>query len=124
MLLAWMLAQFGLFTVARRCDSDWLRDSSVSVGDSLGGEVVRLWRVFLATWTNGHMDYDDHQWALLPLLKGSMIVYVTLVAMMYMQFRYRVLVYMGMYMYFWQNPAPETGEICHPSIGLLFWFNI
>lgn len=109
MMLAWFVAQFGAFTVAQRCDSDWLRDASPTVGDSLGGEVIRLWRVFLATWTNGHMDYDDHQWALLPLLKGSMIVYVTLVATMYVQFRYRALVYIGMYMYFWQNPAPETG---------------
>ncbi|EER23067.1 Acyltransferase family protein [Coccidioides posadasii C735 delta SOWgp] len=108
LVLSWTIAQFGAFTVGRRCDSGWLRFSSVSVNPSFLHEVKRLFRVFLATWTNGHMDYDDHQWALLPLLKGSMMVYVTLVATMYVQYRYRMLVYVGMYMYFWQNPAADT----------------
>ncbi|WEW59647.1 hypothetical protein PRK78_005126 [Emydomyces testavorans] len=119
MIFAWIIAQFGAFTVGRRCDSGWLRASSVQVDGSLSNEIERLFRVFLATWTNGHMDYDDHQWALLPLLKGSMMVYVTLVATMYVQYRYRMLVYTIMYFYFWQNPAPDT-----ETFGQQFFFGM
>lgn len=57
------------------------------------------------------MDYDDHQWALLPLLKGSMLVYITLVATMLMQYRYRMLVYVLMYLYFHQNSAQYAGTL-------------
>lgn len=56
------------------------------------------------------MAYDDHQWALLPLLKAAMLVYIILVATMFMKFRYRMVVYIGMILYFHQDPAKNTGE--------------
>lgn len=56
------------------------------------------------------MDYDDHQWALLPLLKGSMMVYVVLCATMYVEYRYRMFVYAGMFYYFHQNTNSDTGK--------------
>ncbi|KAF2460077.1 acyltransferase [Lineolata rhizophorae] len=108
MCVAWGLAQLGAFTVARRADSAWIREASPFTEASLWGEVRRLWRVFLATWTNGHMDYDDHQWALLPLLKGSMMVYVVLAGTIYVKFRFRVVVYLAMLYYWHQNNHPET----------------
>ncbi|KAF2458426.1 acyltransferase [Lineolata rhizophorae] len=109
MCIAWTLAQFGAYRVATRCDAQWLRDASPHVdGHSLWFEIKRLFFVFLATWTNGHMDYDDHQWALLPLLKGSMIVYVALAATMFMKYRYRMLVYFLMMAYWHQSPKPDT----------------
>jgi hypothetical protein len=55
------------------------------------------------------MAYDDHQWALLPLLKASMLVFMILVATMFMRFRYRVAVYVGMLLYYHQDAAKDTG---------------
>ncbi|PGH06382.1 transcription initiation factor TFIID subunit 11 [Blastomyces parvus] len=108
MVIAWTVAQLGGFTVGNRADSEWIRFASPVVEDSIFKEIVRLFHVFLSTWTNGHMDYDDHQWALLPLLKGSMIIYVVLCGTMYMQYRFRMLVYTIMFLYFWQHPGPDT----------------
>lgn len=56
------------------------------------------------------MAYDDHQWALLPLLQASMLVYILLVATMFMRFQYRVVVYVGMILYYHQDAAKDTGE--------------
>ncbi|KAF2842919.1 hypothetical protein M501DRAFT_1053710 [Patellaria atrata CBS 101060] len=107
--ISWTIAQFGGFVVATRCDSDYLRDSSPKVaGRSLKDEIYRFFRVSHNTWTTGHMDYDDHQWALLPLLKGSMMVYVTLAATVYMKFKYRLVVYTLMFLHWHENNLPET----------------
>lgn len=56
------------------------------------------------------MAYDDHQWALLPLLLSSMLVYLVLFATMFVKFRYRVLVYIGLLLYFHQNAAKDIGK--------------
>ena len=56
------------------------------------------------------MAYDDHQWALLPLLLSSMLVYILLVATMFVRFRYRVMLYITMILYFHQDAAKDTGE--------------
>ncbi|OJD10196.1 hypothetical protein AJ78_08693 [Emergomyces pasteurianus Ep9510] len=108
MVIAWTVAQLGGFTVGNRADSEWIRYASPVVEDSLLKEFIRLFRVFLSTWTNGHMDYDDHQWALLPLLKGSMMIYVVLCGTMYMQYRFRMMVYTIMFLYFWQHGGVDT----------------
>ena len=110
MIIAWVLTQLGAFTVAHRCDAPWLRAASPRPDPSLFSEIKRLFRVFLATWTNGHMDYDDHQWALLPLLKGAMEAYVVLAPVIFMKYRYRMLVYAIMIYYFHQSPKPDTGK--------------
>lgn len=56
------------------------------------------------------MAYDDHQWALLPLLLSSMLVYLVLFATMFVKFRYRVLAYIGLLLYFHQNAAKDIGK--------------
>lgn len=62
------------------------------------------------------MAYDDHQWALLPLLKASMLVYILLFATMFMRFRYRMVVYIGMILYFHQDATENTGKYSAPGI--------
>lgn len=69
------------------------------------------------------MAYDDHQWALLPLLCSSMLVFLVLSATMFVQFRYRVVVYIGMLLYFHQNAGKDIGKSCwwriqHMSLNL------
>lgn len=62
------------------------------------------------------MAYDDHQWALLPLLCSSMLVFLVLSATMFVKFRYRVVVYIGMLLYFHQNAGKDIGESCSQRI--------
>lgn len=111
LLISWVVAQLGGFIVANRSDCWWCRYASPDLEDSLWKEIIRLGGNFLSTWTTGYMAYDDHQWALLPLLLASMLVYILLVATMFMRFRFRVVVYIGMLLYFYQDAAKDIGEI-------------
>ena len=109
MVIAWTAGQLGGFTVARRSDASWMRDSSPELQETFWLELRRLWDNFRWVWTTGRMEYDDHQWAMLPLLRGSIMVFVTLVGTVYMKFRCRMFVFAAIWFYFWQDNRPDTG---------------
>ena len=110
MVIAWFVAQLGGFTVANRSDSEWMRYSSPELEPTLWLELCRLWDNFRSVWTTGVMNYDDHQWAMLPLLKGSIMVYVTLSGTIYMKYRFRMFVYSAILFFFYQDDRPDTGK--------------
>jgi len=110
MVISWVVAQFGGFVVANRSDCWWCRYAAPELEESLWDEILRLGKNFLSTWTTGYMAYDDHQWALLPLLEASMLIYILLFATMFMRFRYRMVVYVGMILYFHQDAAKDVGK--------------
>lgn len=64
------------------------------------------------------MAYDDHQWALRPLLLGSFLVYLVLFATVYCGFRSRLAVYLGLMAYYHQNGAKDTGK-CFSTLSLI-----
>ncbi|CAI7572287.1 unnamed protein product [Penicillium palitans] len=108
LLISWVMAQFGAFIAANRSDCWWCRYAAVDLAPTFWEEFVRLFKTFLEVWTTGYMAYDDHQWALLPLLQASMLIYVLICATMFCKFRFRVAIYLGMYLYFHQNAAKNT----------------
>ncbi|KAL5355384.1 acyltransferase family-domain-containing protein [Aspergillus floccosus] len=108
MIISWVMAQCGAFIVANRSDCWWCRYAAPDLEDSFWKEVLRLFKNFLSTWTTGYMAYDDHQWALLPLLLASMLVYILLCATMFVRFRYRLVIYLIMFLYFHQDAAKNT----------------
>ncbi|KAL4964449.1 acyltransferase family protein [Aspergillus stella-maris] len=108
MIISWIMAQCRAFVVANRSDCWWCRYAAPDLEDSFGKEVIRLGKNFLTTWTTGYMAYDDHQWALLPLLMTSMLVYILTCATMFMKFRWRCALYLVMALYFHQNNAKNT----------------
>jgi hypothetical protein len=110
LFISWTVAQFGGFIVANRSDCWWCRYAAPDLADSFWKELIRLPMNFLSTWTTGYMAYDDHQWALLPLLLSSMLVYLVLFATMFVKFRYRVLAYIALLLYFHQNAAKDIGK--------------
>lgn len=114
LLISWAFAQIGGFTVSQRCDSLWLRETSPHEIGNLYDEVHRLFRNFQMTWTEGHMEYDDHQWALLPLLQGAFTIYVTLFATCFMKVRYRMLTVVVLFLWYWNHIGPEKGKRPHP----------
>ncbi|KAJ5794999.1 hypothetical protein N7457_001598 [Penicillium paradoxum] len=119
LIISWTVAQFGGFIVANRSDCWWCRYAAPDLEDSFWKELIRLPMNFLSTWTTGYMAYDDHQWALLPLLLSSMLVYILLSATMFVKFRFRVAIYIGMLLYFHQDGAKNTvlaGETHVPSL--------
>lgn len=120
MFIAWFFAQIGGFKVSSRCDARWLRSSSPKDIGSLSSEIPRFFHAFQTNWNNGHNPYDDHQWALLPLLQGAFTIYVTLFATIFMKFRYRVFTVSVLLTWYWMSPKPfkETFE-CQFLWGVL-----
>ncbi|KAF2273461.1 uncharacterized protein EI97DRAFT_436110 [Westerdykella ornata] len=100
-LVAWFFAQIGGFTVAHRCDSEWLRTSSPQDIGSLDTEIPRLFRQLQRNWVENHNDYDDHQWALEPLLRGAFMIYVVLFATMYMKNKFRTFTLLVLLCWHW-----------------------
>lgn len=110
MVISWVMAQCHAFLPALRSDCWWCRYASPEIKDTIWKELLELGKNFLSTWTTGYMAYDDHQWALLPLLLASMLVYILLVATMFVKFRWRLVIYAIMAMYFHQDAAKDVGK--------------
>lgn len=107
LVIAWFFAQIGGFKVSSRADAAWLRSSSPKNIGGLGTEIPRLFHNFRTVWTNGHQEYDDHQWALLPLLQGAFTIYVTLFATVFMKFKYRAFTVFVLLAWYWRHIGPE-----------------
>ena len=110
MVIAWVLFLLGGFKVSNRCDSVWLRHSSPKNPGSLDTEIFRLFHNFQTVWLNGYMEFDDHQWALLPLLQGAFTIYVTLFATLFMKVRYRIFTVCVLFMWYWLDNRPGRGK--------------
>ncbi|BDD62320.1 hypothetical protein MAP00_007291 [Monascus purpureus] len=120
LVLSWVVAQFGAFTVASRSDSLWCRSTAPVVEDSLWAETVRLVQNFLSTWTTGVMEYDASQWVLLPLLKASILVYLLLCATVFVKLHWRALIYLLMFLYFHQDAYDYTETFPMQAVYGLF----
>ncbi|KAF3763302.1 hypothetical protein M406DRAFT_279359 [Cryphonectria parasitica EP155] len=99
--VSFLLAELGLYAVAKHQDSWWVDVQSPKRFAYLGEAVVNLVYNIVTTWTRGVNDYDNSQWTLLPLLKGSMWVYAFMVATAYVKPRYRMWASFGLWVYFY-----------------------
>ncbi|POS78795.1 hypothetical protein DHEL01_v202814 [Diaporthe helianthi] len=96
-----LAAEFGLFAVAKHQDSWWVDVQSPKRIAYLGEALVNLVYWIVSTWTRGLNDYDNNQWTLLPLLRGSIWVYAFMVATAYVKPRYRIMASFGFWVYFY-----------------------
>jgi hypothetical protein len=110
LIIAWFFAQIGGFNVSQKCDSGWLRSSSPHNIGSLDTEIPRFFRQWQRNWIENHNDYDDHQWALNPLLRGAFLIYLTLFATIYMKNHFRILVLSSLVAWYWVDPSPFGGQ--------------
>ena len=112
-LLSWLLCQFGGYRLASVVDSAWIRDTSPRPSTSFAAAFYDLFANMITTWTDGGNEYDKIQWTLTYLLRGSMLVYLTLFATAYLQPKYRMLAYGIMFLYYW---AGGEGKLFHAGI--------
>ena len=111
---AWLLCQLGGFVPATRSDSEWLRYASPVPAPLLSTELWRLWQNFRWTWSGDRMEYDDHQWTMLPLLQCSFIAFLLVACLIYTRYRFRLLICLLFIAYWWQDHHPETGALHCP----------
>jgi len=109
LFIAWFFAQLGAFEVAHRSDSHWFRRSVPTNIGGLDTEIPRLIKNFQTSWSGANNEYDDHQWALLPLLQGAFLIYVLLFATVFMKFRMRLFTCMVLFLWYWMRTSPEKG---------------
>ena len=114
-LFSWAICQLGAFRLGRTIDSQWIRDTSPAQSSSVGAAVASLLDNLVTTWTTGRNDYEKVQWTLTHLLRGSMMVYLTLVGTAFVRPNWRFLLYGVLYAYFYimgdgtSLPRPPAG---------------
>ena len=99
---SWLLCQFGAYRLAKQVKSNWIRDTSPSPSASFASAFTDLFTALITTWTSGANRYDRIQWTLTYLLRGSMLVYLSMFATAYVRPRFRMLFYGLLYCFYWR----------------------
>lgn len=102
-VIAWLLCEMGAFEVANHCDSGWMVWSSPDRQGALRPALWSLMTELKRTWTEGQNQYDGIQWTLPYFLKGSMQVYVFVVATVTLSRKWRMLASFCVWVYFWMS---------------------
>jgi peptidoglycan/LPS O-acetylase OafA/YrhL len=134
-VIIWFVTQFGVFEVANRVEGWWLNYTSPNMTPYIGQAVIDLILNCITTWTKMWNVYDKNQWTLLPLLKGSMTVYMFLVATAYLKPRFRMMASFGFYLYYYigneRTSCATTPASCFPqsnillaAFGMQFFFGV
>ncbi|KAI9765016.1 MAG: hypothetical protein M1835_007472, partial [Candelina submexicana] len=108
-ICSWALCQLGAYDIGRQSDSAWMRNSAPVPSSSFVGAFTDLFHNIFNTWSEGSNRYDPIQWTLTFLLKGSFIVYLTLLATIYAKPVYRMIIVASLFMYSWQAKDPLVG---------------
>lgn len=100
-VLTWFVCQFGVFEIARHANNPWLSYTAPERTPYFGDAVRSLFFNVIETWVYGRNAYDANHWNLQPLLKGSMLVYISVIATIYMQPKYRMMISMAQWIYYY-----------------------
>lgn len=98
-VIVWFVTQFGVFNFALNADSFWLRTTGSWPSDTWGIAIDDLIRQLASTWLYGSNAYDQPQWALLSLFKGSLYVYIVLLATVHTSPHFRLFAEAALYIY-------------------------
>lgn len=101
--LAWIVCQLKGYRVASQVDAPWIRAVSVPPGPTLTSAISGLLRNLTLFWHGGTIDYDKTYWTIPFFLKGSMLVYLTLVATVFTRPRGTKLVLLFLYFFAWSG---------------------
>ncbi|KAI9737035.1 MAG: hypothetical protein M1834_000625 [Cirrosporium novae-zelandiae] len=100
-LLSWTLCQLGAYSVAQQADAYWMRSTAPLPSPSFSAAVIDFFKAILSTWTDAENPYDQPQWALLYLFKGSVLIFMTLLATINTTPKWRVFAEIGLYSWSW-----------------------
>ncbi|EEP77338.1 predicted protein [Uncinocarpus reesii 1704] len=117
-LVAWVVCQFGGFNLARIVESDWIRSVSKAPGPTPWEAIKALMHNMVFFWHDGSGTYDPTHWAVLYFLRGSMKVYLTLLATSLVKTRWRVAIIILLHSFSWWTKDYITGINIYS--GMLF----
>ncbi|KAL9002575.1 MAG: hypothetical protein Q9188_004504 [Gyalolechia gomerana] len=107
--LSWLACQLGAYKVAHFANSAWIRETSPVPSSSFAGAFYDLFQNLGTTWIDGFNTYDRIQWTLTYLLKGSMMTYLSLFALVYVKPRWRMAIIAGMFYFEWKSGDALVG---------------
>ncbi|KAK3066122.1 hypothetical protein LTS18_002007, partial [Coniosporium uncinatum] len=85
--------------MGRISDSDWMRNTSPKASDSMGQAIRDLFWWMFKTWAHSDNMYDKNQWTMMWFLKGSMTLFVALLATLRFAPKWRVAIFAWLYFY-------------------------
>ncbi|KAL9617107.1 MAG: hypothetical protein Q9160_008097 [Pyrenula sp. 1 TL-2023] len=100
-VLAWFACQLGFNRLALSSEAYWMRITSSEPSASWVVAIDDLIKAIISTWFFAENPYDQPQWALVYLFKGSLYVFMVLLATNRTTPRFRVLVYAILYTWSW-----------------------
>lgn len=112
----WIMTELGAFQVTKHVNSWWLVVTSPTQME-IGPSFLQMLTSLLTTWTRQSNDFDINQWTLCPLLKGAYLVYMMLFATAYVKPKYRMMIEMGLVVYYY-----SISEGAFPSYSLLSFY--
>jgi len=79
-VLTWIMAQFGAFQIGKAVNSHWLSSTSPAGSAAVWQAIKDLSWAIYSTWVGANNYYDMNQWSMMWFLKGSLALYLLLVA--------------------------------------------
>ena len=114
-VLSWVLCQLGAYRLAYQTNSFWLTETSPKPSASWFSALGDLTHELIRTWTEGANEYDQPQWTLLHLFKGSLYVILTLLATAKATPTFRVIMEVVLYLWCWKSLDRMTPPMLVPS---------
>ncbi|WEW59794.1 hypothetical protein PRK78_005274 [Emydomyces testavorans] len=98
---AWLVCQLGGFNLALAADSDWIRSVAKVPSPTAWHAITALFQNMTLFWHNGSGTYDPTHWAIVFFLRGSMRIYLTLLATSLVKTKWRIVIIVLLYLFSW-----------------------
>jgi peptidoglycan/LPS O-acetylase OafA/YrhL len=108
-IMSWALCQLGGYEIGRLVESEWMSYTSPPRSTTLFGIASDLIQAIYATWARADNIYDKNQWTMEWFLKGSMVLFVTLLATVKATAKYRMLIFLVLFLYSWESMDAMIG---------------
>lgn len=101
--LTWLICQLHGYCISSQVDSLWIRVVSPPPGPTIQGAISGLFRNLIIFWHQGESLYERTYWTIPFFVKGSMMVYLTLLATTFTKPEYTKWVLVFLFCYAWSG---------------------
>jgi len=106
---SWILCEIGGYKIGAMLESGWMNNTSPLPSGSIPAAFCRLFSSIYDTWAHGRNALDKNQWAMILFLKGTLALYVILLATVRATARYRMLIFSGLVILSWAKRDTHIG---------------
>lgn len=115
---AWLFCQLGAFDLARVADSPWIRAVSRQAGPTPWAALKGLFVNMTLFWKDGGHTYDPTHWTIVFFLRGSMRIYLALLATSFVKTKYRYAIMVFLHCFAWYTSDCKNLHLLAPTSTL------